>query len=82
MYDEGPDWVGIAMLMKANLETSEQKAAAHVVSTINTILVKDRMLTALVMRIYEENSDLDELIDDSKEWIRRIVRANGQSAPR
>lgn len=76
VFDEGQDWVGIALLSKVQITTQGQTVSQPMISTINTLLVKDRMLTALVMRIYEERSDLDELVDDSKERIKRIVRAN------
>lgn len=78
VFDEGPDWVSVLLLTKAELTVGGQVVTQPMIFTINTLIIRDRMVTALVTRIYEDDGDLATVVEDSRKWTHQFYLANAR----
>lgn len=76
IVDESDAWISIALLNKGALEAQGRRTTYAVVNTMSMAVVKGKMLTLIVMQTYNNADDLQELLDSSRKWVRRIAKLN------
>ncbi len=76
LVDDADDWVIIVLLTKLQVDTRGSEVSSNIVFTLTTALVRGKMLTLIIMRIYEDPDDLRISLDSSKQWTREIAKLN------